>query len=169
MSVETGDIQKLKEFLDDLECYIGLFVDEEPFPHSFKNKDDNRKINLMRNAWKETRPRFEKLREYLSSEKAFKKLEEVGLTASSLDFKLSLVEESMRRIDKVRELGSKEEISDKSHKRFRFSGLRNPWRKYFEYADIIIGSMGAVGIPGADAIGEFKRVLEKILKWQNKR
>ena len=170
MSAKTDDIQKLKKFLDNLECRIDLFVyGVNPFLLQTKSKDNNKEICLMQDAWKETRPRFKELHKYLSSEKAFKKLEKVGLTASSLAFKLNPVEEAIKRIQKVMKLRQEEKSPGKPRKRTVLSKLRNSWREYFEYADIIIGSMGAVGIPGADAVGEFKSVLEKILKWQNKR
>jgi len=171
MSFEKTDYKKLEEFLQELEYKMDLFVYEwGPSFLKIKNNDDTKKARLMREAWKETSPRFKELQKYLSSEESIEKLEKVGLTASSLAFKLSLVEESIEEINKVMESKTMVETSDIPKKRLGFlKKLKKPWQKYFEHADTIIRSMGVAGIPGADAIGEFKTSLEKILNWWGKK
>ena len=171
MSNEIEDSQKLTEFSHHLEHKIDFFVfNRGPSFLKIRIAKNTEKSYLMFQAWKETKPRFEELRNNLSSDESITKLKDVGLTGSSLAFKLSLVEEAIEELMKEEDFFEEKNYSDKPKNRLsKLRKLKKSWRKYFDHADTIIGSIGAAGIPGADAIGEFKTGLEKILDWWGKK
>jgi len=172
MSNQIDDSKKLKEFLTHLELKMNIYVHEwGPLFLKIKNNKNGEKTRLMFNAWNETREQMNELRSIITSEESLVKLKLVGLTGSSLDFKLSLVEESVEELEELERLEIEEgNFSDMPKKRLGLlKKLKKSWGKYFDHADTIIGSMGAAGLPGADAVGEFKTVLEKILNWWGKK
>lgn len=172
MSNEIEDSKKLTEFSHHLEHKIHFFVSNRgPSFLKIRNDKNAKKSSLMFEAWKETKPRFEELRENLSSNESITKLKDAGLTGFSLAFKLILVEEATEELMKEEDFFTEEkDYSDKPKNRLnKLRKLKKFWRKYFDHADTIVGSMGVAGIPGAEAIGEFKTSLEKILDWWGKR
>src|SRR5947208_17162638 len=93
----VDDLDKLRKFLEHLDSKLDHFVtfrSKSFLPHNKGEYEE--KIYLMREAWVETRLRFDELQRYLIEARPLEKMKSAGLTGSSLALKLALVEESTR-------------------------------------------------------------------------
>jgi len=106
---------------------------------------------------------------YLNEYQPIQELEKAGLTGSELKLKLFLVSESYngllnyeRKNEKRDYPGTRGNLGQRIRRRIEH------WMKYFDHANTILGSLGSLGIPGAEAISEFKSAIEIFLKWWKK-
>jgi len=135
----------------------------------FDNSNDYSLLNL---AWKSIKPRFEKLQNYLYNQQSYEQLHEVGLTGNELQLKLYVVKQSLSELETQEKKFQKIAELKGRGKGFRFwhwlRKLKEKWEKYFDHSNTILGSLGSAGLPGSEAINEFKIVLEKLLHWWKK-
>lgn len=166
---DDSDIDKIINFSKTLQNRLDYFIEARVI--YFQNKQQpTRKVLLQ--AWDETSVHFDTMLHYLREKRPVKELESVGLVGASLDLKLILVEQSLQELIEVeesfqREGGLVDEKQPPSRWRFQ-NRIKKSWEKYLDHANTMLGSLGSAGVPGADAIDEFKSVIEKILKWRRR-
>jgi hypothetical protein len=142
---EENDKERIIRFLDnvrsDLELAVSnvglLVLDEE--------------LNwLIVKVWKEMAPKFETAKSQLS-EKDLGYLQGRGLVEFELDLKLAVYERERKRF---------REWFERERRR------EEPWRKCFRlrirrgFWDIVDSILDSIGLPGTDAIKEFKESLK---------
>ena len=105
MTSEEKDLEKLIGFVKDLQNNLGTFVNRtaDDLLDTESTKENKECVNLMKQAFAETVPHFNKMTEYLESnpKEAAKKLASVGLMGAPLDFKLDLVACAKKEIRKA--------------------------------------------------------------------
>lgn len=166
MSQKIDDISKLVKFIDDLESQLDYFIEYRSKSFLKSSYDDELTLRLLLNAWQSTKPRFITLRDHLQKMESLEKLQSVGLTGSELYLKLYYFNESLDEL-KTEEIKFKKlESPVKMNYIIRqFRRLKDHWEKCLDFANIILGSLSIAGVPGADAIGEMKDTIEKIIRW----
>jgi len=167
MKGDNSDVEELIKFLQQLEERLRIFIEEdsEYFIKRYPKKIFGKSINQWKQAWENTQLHFKSARDYLVIIKSTESLENVGLTGSELQIKLMVLEEAYDELMELESRFFKKSKSEKKSTGQRFRRLKDHREKYFDHADTILSSLGNVGIPGIDAISEFKTVIEKVLKW----
>ncbi len=173
MSNHNDDIQKIIFTLKTLEKKINEFMKTRA--HDFFNEplfSKSYDYSLLSDGWISNKDHFYELISYLEREKPLRKLKDGGLTGKELDLKLHAVEQALQELESQEEKfqSFKPEGKSKGFKIWhQLNKLKNFWQQYLDHINTILGTLGVLGIPGSDAINEFMMVLEKLLKWWNKR
>jgi len=157
IGLPKDDVKAIIQFLDDLESLLDEFVEkyEKIIPRRSEFHND------FHDAWGDVKENFPISIKYLKRNENVKgKLEDEGLTGNQLKLKLSMFYFAANKIKKAED--------NLETNRRNFPQRRYRWKRFWgwalELADIILGSLSAVGVPGVGAISEFKEVAEKATK-----
>ena len=173
MSSYDDDIQKIISMLKTLKRKINEFMKIRA--HDFFNEplsSNSYDYSLLSDGWISNQEHFSELITYLEKRKPTKKLKDGGLTGKELSLKLHVVEQALQELE-LQEENFQSFTPEGRSKGFKIwhqlNKLKNFWQQYLDHINTILGTLGVIGIPGSDAINEFVMLLEKLLKWWNKR
>jgi hypothetical protein len=142
-------LRLLREFLRQLEKLLSEVVKNPGLASPGRHGEK------MSHAWDSVRLEFVAARRALNPKvgKFISPLSDAGLTGPQLVFKLSIFNHAY---DELMDVGIPKEDAPPKKQRW--------WRRLFKpvlsAADVILGSLAKVGIPGAEVIQEFKEAVE---------
>lgn len=160
---DQDDIKKLIDFVSNTEKDIQLVIDNAEF--LIPESQDLR--TLVRGAWKDVKPRFPEIIDYLQRKRRLPQhlrdirveLEERGLIGAQLKLKYRVY--TLYREEFLQEWRQFQEAPAEEKKR-KAGGVRGILGGFFDLLDDILDSLGVV--PGSDAVKEIKHILLRIMR-----